>query len=477
MVLQRGKPIPIWGKAAPGAKVAISFASNQNHSLQADKNGLWKLDLDACQAGGPWALTVRSGSETIAWKDIMIGEVWVCSGQSNMEWPTRSANDPKEEIAAAKYPHIRLFKVARAIAMEPAAKVKGGWQPCTPESVAGFSAVGYFFGREMHRHLEVPIGLIQSAWGGTPSEAWTSSKAVKAEPAFKPIADRWKKVAADASAAQEKYQQQVENWKNAVTKAKAKGEKAPSRPRAPRGPNSPHNVSVLYNGMIAPLVGYAIRGAIWYQGESNASRAYQYSKIFPAMITDWRDRWGQGDFPFLFVQLANFSVRNSVTWAELREAQNMALDLPSTGVAVAIDIGNPRDIHPRNKQEVGRRLALSAVGQFHGKDLVWSGPSYTGMKVRGKVVRLSFDHVAGGMAARGGGELKGFTIAGADKKFVPARARIVKDTVLVEGDVARPVAVRYAWESNPDCNLINDAGLPASPFRTDDWEWMTANAK
>jgi sialate O-acetylesterase len=300
---------------------------------------------------------------------------------------------------------------------------------------------------------------------------------VKAEPAFKPIADRWKKVAADASAAQEKYQQQVENWKNAVTKAKAKGEKAPSRPRAPRGPNSPHNVSVLYNGMIAPLVGYAIRGAIWYQGESNASRAYQYSKIFPAMITDWRDRWGQGDFPFLFVQLANFSVRNSVTWAELREAQNVALDLPSTGVAVAIDIGNPRDIHPRNKQEVGRRLALSAVGQFHGKDLVWSGPSYTGMKVRGKVARLSFNHVAGGMAARGGGELKGFTIAGADKKFVPARARIVKDTVLVEGDVARPVAVRYAWESNPDCNLINDAGLPASPFRTDDWEWMTANAK
>ena len=195
------------------------------------------------------------------------------------------------------------------------------------------------------------------------------------------------------------------------------------------------------------------------------------------MITDWRDRWGQGDFPFLFVQLANFSVRNSVTWAELREAQNVALDLPSTGVAVAIDIGNPRDIHPRNKQEVGRRLALSAVGQFHGKDLVWSGPSYTGMKVRGKVARLSFNHVAGGMAARGGGELKGFTIAGADKKFVPARARIVKDTVLVEGDVARPVAVRYAWESNPDCNLINDAGLPASPFRTDDWEWMTANAK
>jgi len=468
MVLQRDATVPVWGWAEPGEKVTVAIAG-QKVSATADESGKWQVRLQPIEAGGePLTMTVQ-GTNTIALTDILIGEVWIGSGQSNMQWAvTRSVNHQKE-IAAAEYPKIRLFRVASVVATQPARDTRGKWQACSPKTVPGFSAVAYYFGRHVHKELGVPVGLIQSAWGGTPAESWTPRPAVEADPALKPILDRWNETLEKLPKQQEQFKRRMAQWKTQAAAARAAGKRPPRRPNGPIGPKHPHSLSGLYNGMIAPVVPYGIRGAIWYQGESNARRANEYRALFGVMIGSWREAWGQGDFPFLFVQLANWLARGDrtgMTWAELREAQLQTLGLPNTGMAVTIDIGNPTDIHPRNKQDVGKRLALAALANVYGKDVVYSGPIYESMKVEGEKVRLRFKHLGGGLVAKGS-ELKGFTISADGKQFVPATATIDGDTVLVGAEgIAKPVAVRYGWSNNPACNLYNKANLPASPFRT-----------
>ena len=370
-----------------------------------------------------------------------------------MEWPVKASLNHQEETAEAKYPSIRIFKVERSTARVPQSDVEGKWIECSPETVGDISAVGYFFARELHQRLKRPIGIIQAAHSGAVCEAWTSLAVLKSDPDFSQILERAEKANGD-----------------------------------PNQANNPNRASVLYNGMIAPLQGFpmqkgfSIKGTIWYQGESNATRAYQYRKLFPLMIADWRKGWGNGDFPFLFVQLANYLPEKTKpdhpvepeesAWAELREAQSMALAVPKTGMAVTIDIGEPRDIHPRNKQEVGRRLALTALKVAYGQDVVASGPIFKSMKIAGPQVELEFQSDDGLVV--NGEVLEGFALASADRKFVWASGRIEGDRIIVSHpEIREPVAVRYAWSDNPKGNLVNRSGLPASPFRTDDWAGVT----
>jgi len=484
MVVQRGRPIAVWGWTDAGAKVKVTMG-NASAVATANASGRFEAALPALEAGGPHTITI-AGDTTIEVKDVLVGDVWICSGQSNMAMTVNRSNNAEAEAKAATYPNIRLFTVSRTPATEPQDDCKGEWVLCSPETAPGFSAVGYFFGRDLHTHLKVPMGMINTSWGGTPSEAWTSPGMVAKEPAFAPIAKRFDDQIATYAQRQADWEKvkdaRMAAWKEAVAKAKAAGKRAPRRPGPPQNPTlSPHRPSTLYNGMIAPLLPMRICGAIWYQGESNAGRAYQYRTIFPAMIVDWRQHWGQGDFPFFFVQLANFRARAETpgesSWAELREAQSKTLDLPKTGQAVIIDIGEAKDIHPKNKQDVGKRLALAARAIAYGERLVYSGPTYRGMGREDNRLRLSFDHVGDGLVAKGG-DLKGFAIAGEDKKWVWATAKIEGKTVVAWSDaVKEPVAVRYGWAENPECTLYNAAGLPASPFRTDDWPGMTVDSK
>jgi sialate O-acetylesterase len=482
MVLQRGKKVPIWGWATPGEEVMVGVSwTSMKWAVTANEDGKWMFKLIPPKTIGPHEMTI-SGKNEIKLKNIMVGEVWVCSGQSNMQWTVQNSANSKEEIAAANYPKIRLFYVTRKIAHEPQSDCEGSWTECSPETIPGFSAVAYFFGRKLHKELNVPIGLIHTSWGGTPSEAWTRRGVLEAESEARPILERYDKVVANYPQIKQEYLQKVKEWEKAAEKARAEGKRVPRRPRTPYGPENPHAPAGLYNAMIAPLIPYGISGAIWYQGESNAGRAYQYRKIFPAMIKNWRKDWGQGDFSFLFVQLANFMETKpepgDSAWAELREAQLMTLDLPNTGMAVIIDIGEAKDIHPKNKQDVGKRLALWALAKNYRKNIVYSGPLFKNMNIDGNKAVLSFDHVGSGLMAGSGGKLKGFAIAGSDRKFVWADAKIEGDKVVVSSNkVSVPVAVRYAWADNPVCNLYNKEGLPASPFRTDSWPGVTAGNK
>jgi len=477
MVLQQGQRIPVWGKASPGETVTVAVGPRKA-TTQADENGDWMVRLRMLNVGGPHELTVTGNANTLAVRDVLVGEVWVASGQSNMQWTVSRSDNPEEEIANANYPKIRLFHVPRKTADSPQKTVEAQWQVTTPDTIPEFSAVAYFFGRELHEQLGVPVGLIHTSWGGTPSEAWTSFGKLEDTPEARPILERWADIIEKHPQALDAFNKRMEEWKQAAEKAKADGEKAPAQPRPPLGPDHHHRPANLYNAMIAPLVPYAIKGAIWYQGESNASRAYQYRTIFPAMIEDWREQWDQGRFPFLFVQLANFRERNTEPvesdWAELREAQTMALDLKNTGMAVTIDIGEADDIHPRNKQDVGKRLAYWTLANDYRQRVAPSGPLYASSSFRGDKAIVRFKHVRGGLVAQGG-ELKGFAIAGADRNFVWANARItpLNRVEVWSEQVSRPVAVRYGWSDNPECNLYNGAGLPASPFRTDDWPGVT----
>jgi sialate O-acetylesterase len=626
MVLQRNAKIPIWGTAKPGQQITVKI-HQQSKTAATDRDGKWRVELAAMKAGGPYELVV-SGAETITLKNVMIGEVWLCSGQSNMEMPMVSTwatvNNFKAEVAAANYPDLRLCIVQRAKSTKPRTDVESeGWKACDSTSVKNFSATAYFFGRHLQQKLGVPVGLIQSAWGGTVVEAWTSSAPLKTVPDIAGFVRMLETSPLDSifdestfAAKMAAWNHQLEesdnaaqgaglswnhpdfddsnwptmslpnNWerlglptfdgivkfrkvvqlpesfgrqnlqlnlgpiddadvtyfngmqvgatnvwnrhrhyrvpadlpnagKNVIAvrvldtggnggmyghpealnlikdstqvfslagewryQLGADLQKLPPRPAPPNTPNRP---TVLYNAMIAPLVPFAMRGVIWYQGESNAQRAYQYRTLFPLLIKDWRARWGQGNFPFLFVQLANF--RPVATepvdddWAELREAQTMALSLPNTGMAVTIDIGDANDIHPGNKQEVGNRLALNARRLAYGENLVYSGPIYKSMKIEGTRIRLFFDHAEDGLMSKDSDKLQGFAIAGEDRKFVWADAVIDGKTILVSSpQVAKPAAVRYAWAINPVCNLYNRAGLPASPFRTDSWPEITRTA-
>lgn len=495
MVLQRDMAAPVWGKADPNQQVTVQI-DGQTHEVQADRDGKWRTHLDPMAAGGPFTMTVEAGDETLTLEDVLVGEVWVCSGQSNMEWPVQASLNAEQEIASANYPLMRLYTVEKKTAQEPQETCNGVWQVCTPETIPAFSAVAYYFGRPLHKELDIPIGLIHTSWGGTPAEAWTTQETIDAD--YPAIVERWEHAIRVYPEALAEYEKQMEERQKAVEKARAEGTPEPPFIWPPQGPESPGRPASLYNAMIHPIAPYAIRGAIWYQGESNAGRAYQYRRLFPAMIKDWRQAWGQGDFPFLFVQLANFTARSAEpkatdAWAELREAQTMTLSLPATGMAVTIDIGDANDIHPKNKQDVGMRLALIALAKTYGQNISYSGPMYSGMEVKGAEVVLHFDHTDGGLMAKDG-PLAGFQVAGEDQQFVWADARIEGDTVVVSAEgVEAPASVRYAWQANPGmqvadivrdggsyawlvypaCNLYNGAGLPASPFRTDDWPGET----
>ena len=629
MVLQQKQDIPIWGTAQPGGEVLVIFNEQQKKAV-VGKDGNWKVSLSPVQAGGPYELVV-SGSETQTIKNVLVGEVWICSGQSNMEMAVEAEwgkiDNSKEEVANANYPNIRLFMVDKVMANEPLKDfTSSGWKECSPETISEFSAVAYLFGRKLHNDLNVPVGLIETAWGGTVVEAWTSAKSLKNINEFVDEIDALKLLQHEKEESKINYNKPQQKWidevneklndagilahgynkygydskewktldvpktwenqdimfdgvmwvkknitipkdwqgedltlnlgpindfditwfngklvgsmpsvgmfrtynipkelvkegKNEITvlildignsggiygepetitigyseeatislvgKWKYKTESFDplilSHPPNWPGVAQQNRPTVLYNGMIKPLLPYGIRGAIWYQGESNAGRAMQYRKLFKTLINDWREVWGQGDFPFLFVQLANFmptqSEPSDEPWAHLREAQTMALELPNTGMAVTIDIGDAIDIHPTNKQDVGKRLALNALAKVYGKDIPYSGPMYKSMEVEGSKIRLKFSNTDAGLKIKGSKNLKGFAIAGIDKKFVWAEAKIEGEEVIVSNfKITNPVAVRYAWANNPICNLYNGADLPASPFRTDDWKGITYGEK
>ena len=465
MLLQQGVPARIWGTAAPGETVTVSVGS-ERLAVKTPSSGKWQVFLQPMKPGAPFDMTV----DGVVIHDVLVGEVWVGSGQSNMEFPmARTLNSP-QEIAEANYPQIRLFTVKRTVADQPLDDVTGSWSPCSPESVKNFSAVAYFFGREIHKTQHVPVGLIHTSWGGTPAQSWTETSFLKDDPALQSYLTNWQKALDNYPANKEKYDQQLANWQEAVTAAKAAGKTPPNRPGPPPGPGHQNTPSGLYNAMIAPITPYTIRGALWYQGESNANanEAWLYRRLFTSMIESWRQAWGQGSFPFYFVQLANY--RTNGWWPVLRESQNAALELRNTGEGLAIDVGNPTDIHPTNKQEVGHRLALVARAQTYGERIEFSGPMFRELGVMGPQARLWFDHVGGGLQAKGG-TLTGFEIAGADQKFVPAEAKIEGSAVVVTSpDVPEPVAVRYAWQDDPPVSLYNREGLPASSFRTDTWK-------
>ncbi len=637
MVLQRDRKIPVWGWATPSSQVSVTL-SGVTETVKTNRNGKWMAYLAPMSAGGPYTMTV-SGSKTLTFNDVLVGDVWLASGQSNMWWPVKSGAygvvNRDAEVAAAHYPNLRLYTVPQDTSFTPRSTVEGGdWTACTPETVGTFSAVAYFFGREMHQTQGVPVGLIHSSWGGTLCEAWTSADALEKLPDFKRKLDQMAAEAPHMEEAQATYDQAMARWNEKlgsydkgyvdgvpewadrrldtvewrtmtlpgvwenqgyadldgfmwyrkvlelpddwtgkdltlslgaindmdrtffngtlVGKNEESGQAATfrnytvpgdlvvphvnvvairvydmgnvgglqgaeedmyvtlagdseaarvplagiwqNRPSAylremapqPTPPllraDDPHVPTVLYNAMIAPLVPYGIKGAIWYQGESNVNRAHQYRALFPAMINDWRSAWGQGDFPFLYVQLANFlqpvEEPAESEWAELREAQDLTLATPNTGMATIIDIGEADDIHPQNKQDVGKRLSLWARHVAHGENVVYSGPRYAGHHVEGAAVRIDFEQLGGGLRTPDSAPLAGFAIAGADHRFVWADARIDGDSVVVSSpSVPQPVAVRYGWANNPECNLYNQAGLPAAPFRTDTWPGVTVANK
>lgn len=462
MVLQRNAPLRFWGWADDGESVTVEFLG-QKRSVTATR-GMWEVTLKpVTTAGGPFRLVI-SGTNRIEFTDILVGEVWLLSGQSNMEWSLKNSFEPDAAIASSANPNIRLFMVRNSRSDEPLSdvEVQQPWAAASPATTAGFSAVGYYFGRSLHATLGVPIGLISADWGGTPAEAWTPESRLRGSTSLQSIIDRY-------AAARPAHDERLKAWQEASDKAKRDGTSAPNRPNLWR-------YSELYNAMIAPLTRFSIRGALWYQGESNASRAMQYRELFPAMIDAWRDAWGIKDFPFLLVQLAPFqgSGSNKLEYAELREAQDLATQrLKNVGMAVITDVGEEKDIHPRKKQPVGERLALQARKLAYGeRNLVAVGPTLKQARFEGAKAVLTFDHVGAGLVTApeiGGGQLVGFTVAGDDGVFVVANAVIEgRNRVVVSAaTVARPTAVRYGFANYTVVNLWNKEGLPAAPFRTD----------
>jgi sialate O-acetylesterase len=566
VLLQDGKA-NVWGWAEPGEKVTVKLGDVSANATTNDQ-GKWAAKLEALKPGGGQDMTI-AGKNSLTIKNVAVGEVWLASGQSNMAFTLDKANDAEKEVAAANFTEIRVFTVARKGSEKPLEDVTGKWEVATPQNAPHFTAVGYFFARDLHQKLKVPVGLIHSSWGGTPVETWMPASAMKVNPAF---GDHWKQKLAGFPAAKARHEELMKEYKDALAKigggkeipfaefesalkegrikkenlkllvepvssptaksnnqpgiiqglmvpkggdaaiafhAKLDRERdkgivkdlelaglnavidfqkpAPKPPRAPDGPDALFAAPTgLYDGMIAPLTPYTIRGAIWYQGESNAGKNNRgnmelYGQLFPTMILSWRYEFARaqdipredGEFPFLFVQLANYFPRRDEPsdsyWAQVREAQSGTLEVPRTGMAVAIDVGEANDIHPKNKQEVGRRLALSALAQVYFQEMEYSGPLYGGMQVEEDKIRLNFSN-SEGLKSKDGGPIKGFAIAGEDQKFVWADAKLEGDHVVISSPkVKAPVAVRYGWADNPDCNLVNAAGLPASPFRTDKW--------
>lgn len=461
LVLQRDQPIPIWGAAAPGESVQVEFA-DQVVRTQADPEGRWRLELPALPASStPRDLIVRGQGQTIV-RDVLVGDVWLLSGQSNMEWPVGRSQDAAAEVAQATDPRIRHFKTERTLAHQPQAAVRGAWAVASPATVGDFSAVGYFFAREVRRQVDVPIGLINSSWGGTPVESWLPPSSLRQPPTRRLAFEHHAKGLAQTARIYAQHEVALARWADS-----GKSGAAPTEPWTPGPEVAP---GVLYSGMVAPLVPFGLRGVLWYQGEANADAPDSYQPLFQELIQSWRREWHQPELPFYWVQLANWdrSQADRTNWAQLRDAQTAALALPATGQAVTIDIGDPDDIHPRNKQDVGRRLARIALAQVHGRPVAFHGPTFAGRAREGRALRVAWSH-AEGLAAHGESVL-GFEVAGIDRVFHPATARIDgRDTLVQAAGVEEPVAVRYAWRNCPEANLHNGAGLPAVPFRSDDW--------
>jgi sialate O-acetylesterase len=447
MVLQQNAKAPVWGTADPKEQVTVELVADaptvESVVTQADDKGYWRVNLTTPKAGGPYKLSIK-GKNQITLNDVYVGEVWIASGQSNMEWSVNAGETPNEIKEKSKNPKLRLFTVRKTIADKPQSTVPvagndGKWLECNKDTVGSFSAVAYHFGKDLQKALDVPVGIIHTSWGGTRAEAWTSRAVLEADP----------------------------NYKGEYAKFDEAREKGPSK-----NANDP---SVLYNGMIAPLIPYAINGVIWYQGESNAGKHALYRDLMTMLIKNWREDWKSGNFTFLIVQLAPFQKIEAEPkdphWARLREAQlQTSLTVPKVGLAVITDVGDEKDIHPKPKEPVGARLALAAEAIAYGKKIEFSGPLYEGLKVDGNKAILSFTHLGDGLVAKGG-PLTGFTIAGEDKIFHNAQAVIQDDKVIVTSDkVEKPVAVRFGWANYPVVNFWNKAGLPASPFRTDNWE-------
>lgn len=468
MVLQRERPVPIWGTAGAGAKVTVEFAG-QSKSATADRAGQWRVSLDPMKASAEGrTLKLSAGADSsIELNDVLIGEVWLASGQSNMEFPMSKSqarwagvDHEEQEIAAASYPQIRIFTGAKTCSLEPRSTVPGEWEICTPENAPAFSAISYFFARDLHQELEVPVGMISLSFGASTAQAWIRREAIARNPKLRPVLEEFD---AKVKSYTPPTEEELEQWQAAVEKAKAENRRAPRRPKADPAQDQ-HNPTVLFNGMIAPVCPYAIRGVIWYQGESITEPKELFPLWNETLIEDWRALWSD-DFPFYFCQLAALdSASNS---PQVRAWQAEALKLPKTGMAVTIDIGDRKNVHPKNKQEAAARLARIALAQTYGREIEFSAPILEGMKIEGDVMRLQFSHVADGLVARDG-PLKTFEIAGADGNFVPAEAEIEGDTVVVRSaEVAAPRAARYAWSRFPEgSNLYNTAGLPAAPFHT-----------
>ena len=506
MVLQQDLTVPVWGTAEPGESVTVTVGGKSANTT-AGKDGKWQVKLPSLADNGQPATMTVAGKNTLTFQDVLIGEVWVCSGQSNMAFPLRNAHNSQTELPKANDPQLRLFQVANKTAHTPAPDVTGKWVLCTPETATNFTAVGYFFGRELREKLNRPVGLIETCWGGTPAEAWTSLEGLEKEPVLAHYVDQWKKLDANYAqamaaypAAQQAYvpvlkawtdqygkdyDAALAQWRTASATAAAAKQTPPPRPMPPvpkpvppLDPNGgPGGPAALYDGMVAPLEPYAIRGAIWYQGEANAGKADEYRALFPEMIKDWREKWGEGDFPFLFVQLAGWG-RDDFGWPKLRDAQLQTLSLPNTGMATAVDIGLPDNIHPMDKLDVGKRLALAARHVAYGENLVYSGPIFQSVTKAGPALRVEFHDTGSGLeigqapwvgptaTALPTDHLVGFELAGADGKWSPADAKIDGDAVIVtSAAVAAPAAVRYDWKGYPEGNLYNKEGLPASPFQ------------
>ena len=474
-VFQRDVPFPVIGKADSGAEVVVQWRG-KDYQAKAGADGKWSLQLDPSPATEKGqVLKVKSVTNSIEVSDILIGEVWLASGQSNMEWPLNKCGAQMAEAESAEDPHLRLAWVSRATAPLPAESVKTSWRSATKSTALTFSAVGYFFGRELRKTTQVPVGVIQSAVGGTPAEAWTPIEFLEAESDFAKAVNSRKEYPNWYPKLLAKYEKDKVAYDLALAEAEKTGAKPPKKIREPHTPEkNPNLASVLWNGMIYPLVPYPIRGVIWYQGESNAYRAEVYEKLLTGMIGAWRKAWGQGDFPFLIVQLTDFNVNEDgatgVKWAKLRDAQSAVADhVPQTGLAVTLGLGDAEDIHPQRKMEVGERLALWANKIAYGKDVVCQGPVFNSVKYTGAEAIVSFRPLKGELKSSDQKEVGGFAVAGSDKQFKPAQARLEKNQVILKSsEVAKPAFVRYAWCNRPaDANLTDESNLPARPFRTD----------
>ncbi len=471
MVLQQDTDATIWGWAQPGEKVAVVPTWNDKKTdTVANENGKWNAVIKTPKAGGPYTISIK-GNNAIKLKNVLVGEVWICSGQSNMDmpmkgWDKQPIHGGEQDIASSKNPSIRLFIVGKKLSDTPLEDLDGAWMECTPETVKEFSAVGYYFGRKVNAETGFPVGMIHSAWGGTLAQPWMRIEFMKNDDYLKPLLD-W-------------YRDQYWLWEQECQKAEKEQKPKPQ----PQGGARPQDkASSIYNAMIAPMTNMVIKGAIWYQGESNAGNGYLYRDLFPTLIQNWRCDFRNFQMPFYFVQLASYTdhkpgepvtayrgqPRNHC-WAELREAQLMTNTMKHTGMAVAIDIGQTNNIHPGNKKDVGERLARWALAKDYGKEIDYSGPLYAGYRIEGNKIRVFFDYVGDGLVFKED-KAKGFAVAGQDRQFVWADAEIDGSTVLVSSeDVKNPVSIRYAWDIDPETCLYNTANLPASPFRTDDWK-------